>query len=164
MAIFHGEQSQSDGFSSILPVRPWKQSSQLKTSSTEDLRPKHISSMIAPRKGTNEKLQSTMTAPSDDGFEEPQRADLRPLSKDAQVYYSATALSVLIPVIATVVWLGVNAKRWKEFDWSAIHSNIIGGRLTQSQAKAIDLLCSALIAPSILAVFNFVWFSCARVP
>lgn len=87
----------------------------------------------------------------------------RSLSKDAILYYSAAALSVLIPLVSLAIWLGVNSNRWKELEWSAIHSDAIGGRLTQPQAKAIDLLCSALIAPLILGAFNFIWFSCARV-
>jgi len=69
----------------------------------------------------------------------------------------------LIPLISLAIWLGVNSNRWKESEWSAVHSDAIGGRLTQPQAKAVDLLCSALIAPLILGAFNFIWFSCARV-
>lgn len=39
----------------------------------------------------------------------------------------------------------------------------IGGHLTQTEAKAIDFSCSALLAPLLMAGLNFIWFACARV-
>ncbi|KAL6243936.1 hypothetical protein RBB50_009370 [Rhinocladiella similis] len=87
----------------------------------------------------------------------------RILSKDAVVYYSTAAALFITPLIATIVWLSTNHNNWGSEHWSFVHSATIGGRLTQSGAKAIDVLCSAFIAPLILAGFNFIWFSCARV-
>lgn len=133
--------------------------------STENLRPNHISALMDQQKRTNEKPQPTTVGTSttfSDDLDHSNRGRRQPLSQDAQGYYLATGISILIPLIAIIVWLGVD-DHWKRRGWSAIHSNVIGGRLTQSQAKAIDLLVSALIAPSVLAAFNFVWFSCARV-
>lgn len=87
----------------------------------------------------------------------------RHLEKEGLFYYSATALSVAVPIIALIIWLGLNSDNWNTQGWSAIHSAAIGGRLSQPQAKAVDLLSSAFIAPLILGCFNYVWFACARV-
>ncbi|KIX09025.1 uncharacterized protein Z518_00103 [Rhinocladiella mackenziei CBS 650.93] len=85
------------------------------------------------------------------------------LSKEALLYYLAAALTVAIPIIALVIWLGLNADKYTARGWSSIHGAAIGGRLTQAEAKAIDFFSSAFIAPLILAAFNYIWFSCARV-
>lgn len=38
----------------------------------------------------------------------------------------------------------------------------IGGRLTQFEAKAIDFVCGAILAPLLIASANFCWFDLAR--
>jgi hypothetical protein len=40
---------------------------------------------------------------------------------------------------------------------------VIGGQFSQSSAKALDILFSGFIAPILMAVFNLIWFSYARV-
>lgn len=136
------------------------------TASHEDILPlRHISTLMST--SPNVKDEKSKHQPStntfDDGVFYKNPGHWRVLSKDAALYYSATALSGFTPIVALAIWLGVSNGRWKNIDWSAIHSDKIGGRLTQPQAKAIDLLCSALFAPLILGAFNFIWFSCARV-
>lgn len=42
-------------------------------------------------------------------------------------------------------------------------SHIIGGRLTQPQAKAIDLIVSAMFAPLLFVCINWYWFAALRV-
>jgi hypothetical protein len=85
------------------------------------------------------------------------------LSSDAKRYYSATALSITVPLVALIVWLSLNPSNWKKAGWSTVHSAVIGGRLTQSEAKAIDLLSSGFLAPIFLCSLNYIWFACARV-
>ncbi|CEN62329.1 hypothetical protein ASPCAL08966 [Aspergillus calidoustus] len=38
----------------------------------------------------------------------------------------------------------------------------IGGRFTNIQAKAIDLLCAIILAPLLMVVLDYVWFSNVR--
>ncbi|KIW20864.1 hypothetical protein PV08_01442 [Exophiala spinifera] len=109
-----------------------------------------------------EKTRASAITNSDETYAATGR-QARILSKDAVVYYSTAAALFITPLIATIVWLSTNRNNWGNQHWSFIHSATIGGRLTQSGAKAIDLLCSAFIAPLVLAGFNFIWFSCARV-
>ncbi|KAI1263669.1 hypothetical protein F5Y18DRAFT_393796 [Xylariaceae sp. FL1019] len=67
---------------------------------------------------------------------------------------------VLLPIIGLAVWLTYHAREGGPI---SISSAVIGGRLTQEQAKAIDFVASALLAPILLIVFDYVWFSGARV-
>ncbi|KEF53018.1 uncharacterized protein A1O9_10926 [Exophiala aquamarina CBS 119918] len=148
------------------PSRRSKTEAEFMSNSSDDVRPlRHISTLMTTPSERYEKPQSQLrpSRTTLDGRVYNNSGHWRSLSKDATLYYSATALSVLIPLISLAIWLGVNSNRWKESEWSAIQSDAIGGRLTQPQAKAVDLLCSALIAPLILGAFNLVWFSCARV-
>lgn len=147
------------------PIEVSRSHGESTSESREDILPlRHISTLINTSNTKEEKPgYQPVKNTSNDGVFYNNYGHWRVLSKDATLYYSATALSGLIPVIALAIWLGVSTDRWKNIDWSAIHSDKIGGRLTQAQAKAIDLLCSALLAPLILGAFNFVWFSCARV-
>ncbi|KAK4077034.1 uncharacterized protein Triagg1_4001 [Trichoderma aggressivum f. europaeum] len=69
--------------------------------------------------------------------------------------------TLVIPLIALVVWLGLTAPKSKLF--GSFAGLVIGGRFSQGAAKAIDILCSAIIAPIIMASLNLVWFSYARV-
>ncbi|KAK5048914.1 hypothetical protein LTR84_005335 [Exophiala bonariae] len=156
----------SNGFPTKNPSRRSRIQEGPMTASHEDILPlRHISTLMSTSsniKDEKPKHQSS-TNTFDDGVFYNNPGHWRVLSKDATFYYSATALSGFIPIIALAIWLGVSNGRWKSIDWSAIHSDKIGGRLTQPQAKAIDLVCSALFAPLILGAFNFIWFSCARV-
>ncbi|KAI0143470.1 hypothetical protein GGR57DRAFT_484271 [Xylariaceae sp. FL1272] len=67
---------------------------------------------------------------------------------------------VVLPIVGLAVWLGYHAREGGPI---SISSAVIGGRLTQEQAKAIDFVASALLAPFLLIVFDYVWFSGARV-
>ena len=67
----------------------------------------------------------------------------------------------LIPLIALIVWGSLNTKRPQ--GWTAFSGAPIAGRLTQPQAKFIDVLCSAVLAPILMVVFNYYWFTSARV-
>lgn len=161
------EEPRKSAFSTKLPLNPSRRlrtESELTGTSPEEFQPlRHISTLM---RTSNERYDKPQPQPTTTTFNDgvySNHGHWRSLSKDATLYYSATALSVFIPVLALAIWLGVNANRWKDLEWSAVRSDAIGGRLTQPQAKAVDLLCSALIAPLILGAFNFVWFSCARV-
>ncbi|KIW41936.1 uncharacterized protein PV06_05533 [Exophiala oligosperma] len=119
------------------------------------------SSLMIPWTRT-EKAQARATTNSDETYAPIGRHPRTP-SNDAVVYYSTAAALLIAPLIATIIWLSTNHNNWGKDHWSFVHSATIGGRLTQPGAKAIDVLCSAFLAPLILAGFNAVWFSCARV-
>lgn len=74
---------------------------------------------------------------------------------------SIIVLSVVVPVIAAIVWLALAGGRHGGF--SAFSGERIGGQLSQSQAKAVDVVCSAVLGPFLLAILNFFWFGSARV-
>ena len=77
-------------------------------------------------------------------------------------YYAAvTTLLVLIPSIGLVIWAArVGSVISHNY---GLDSQPLGGRLTLVQAKAIDFVCSALIAPLVLVAVNWYWFSVTRV-
>lgn len=60
-------------------------------------------------------------------------------------------------------WLIIVKVRQGGSIFTGFTSSQIGGHLTQTQAKAIDFVCSALLAPLLMAGLNFIWFACARV-
>ncbi|KAF2137367.1 uncharacterized protein K452DRAFT_301959 [Aplosporella prunicola CBS 121167] len=69
-------------------------------------------------------------------------------------------LTLVIPIVALAAWLatsGIHA-RFKTF-----HGEEIGGHLTQAQAKALDVVSGAVLAPLVMAGLNLVWFAVARV-
>lgn len=68
---------------------------------------------------------------------------------------------MVLPFIGLVVWLGFMSKEHRIF--TTLTGATLGGYLTQTQAKAIDFVCSALLTPLLMASFNFVGFACARV-
>lgn len=80
-----------------------------------------------------------------------------------QSYYYAvvTTLLVLIPSIALIIW-ATRAGSVISHNYG-LDPQPLGGRLTLVQAKAIDFVCSALIAPLILVAVNWYWFSVTRV-
>jgi hypothetical protein len=74
---------------------------------------------------------------------------------------SITAIILLVlPLAGLIIWLPYISKSEKGV---GLESIAIGGRLTQVQAKAIDFICGAVLAPLIVASFNYFWFSNLRV-
>jgi hypothetical protein len=70
-------------------------------------------------------------------------------------------LTAIVPVIALFVWLFLIRENSGSFDTFA--GEIIGGRFTQAQAKAIDVVTGAILVPLLMAALNYVWFTSARV-
>jgi len=62
-----------------------------------------------------------------------------------------------LPIIGFAIWLPFNGT------YVGLESQEIGGSLTQVQAKTIDFFCSVVIAPCMLTVFEYLWFSYAQV-
>jgi len=83
----------------------------------------------------------------------------------AAVSTVTVGLLTVIPFIALMIWIAQRQKEGTEvvsmFDTFA--GEIIGGHLTQGQAKAIDVITGAVLAPLLVAGFNFVFFNNARV-
>lgn len=82
-------------------------------------------------------------------------------SRRSVIALSALISTALVPVVSMGIWGGLSTKRSK--DWTVFSSAPIGGRFTQSQAKAVDLVCGAVLAPMLLVAFNYLWFTSARV-
>ncbi|KAK8103866.1 uncharacterized protein PG998_010899 [Apiospora kogelbergensis] len=80
-----------------------------------------------------------------------------------QSYYYAvmTTSLVLIPSLGLIIWISKNSPALSHN--YGLDSQPLGGRLTLVQAKAIDFVCSALIAPLTLVAINWYWFSVTRV-
>lgn len=70
-------------------------------------------------------------------------------------------LTAAVPVVALVAWLGCIRANPDIFDTFA--GEKIGGRLTQAEAKAIDVITGAILAPLFMGVLNYIWFTSARV-
>lgn len=84
-------------------------------------------------------------------------------SAKSTVYFSAILLTSIIPLVGMVAWLIIVKVRQGGSIFNGFTGAKIGGRLTQTKAKAIDFVCSALLAPLLMAGLNFIWFACARV-
>ncbi|KAG6357613.1 hypothetical protein INS49_013490 [Diaporthe citri] len=84
---------------------------------------------------------------------------LPPVSTKAYVYTWLVPLSTLISVAALVAWLASK----KDQAFISLAGSEIGGHLTQAQAKGIDFVCSAFLAPLLFAGLTLLWFACARV-
>lgn len=78
-----------------------------------------------------------------------------------KAYTTVIFSSCVVPLIALVVWLVLTVPKGNPFTTFA--GARIGGRLTQPQAKGIDIVCSALLAPGLMATLDYFWFACARV-
>ncbi len=76
-------------------------------------------------------------------------------------FTAAVVFSGLIPIVALIAWASHIAKEPYILDRFA--GAKIGGRLTQGQAKALDVICGALLGPLLMATLNFIWFSSAHV-
>ncbi|KAK8072460.1 hypothetical protein PG996_005808 [Apiospora saccharicola] len=100
-----------------------------------------------------------------EGIEAPdgrsREAKPRPPTPIQSYYYAVvTTLLVLIPSIGLIIWATrVGSVISHNY---GLDSQPLGGRLTLVQAKAIDFVCSALIAPLILVAVNWYWFSVTR--
>lgn len=89
----------------------------------------------------------------------------RPLltGREDQRVFRATISGILvsIPVIAFAVWLPVALRRGKSMN--LLSGNVIGGKLTQEQAKAIDFVTGAIIGPLVMQFLEYCWFTSAHV-
>lgn len=69
-------------------------------------------------------------------------------------------LTALAPVVAFFIWLGHSLKEHREIQ--VLVGAGIGGRLSQFDAKAIDFVCGAVLAPLFMVPLNYLWFGKAR--
>lgn len=78
-----------------------------------------------------------------------------------RAFTAAILLSAILPIIALIVWTSKVA----ESPWvlETFAGAQIGGRLSQGQAKALDVVCGALFGPLFMATLNYIWFSSAHV-
>lgn len=90
-------------------------------------------------------------------------ATTRKGSAKSTIYFLAILLTSIIPLVGLAAWLIIVKVRQGGSIFTGFTSAKIGGHLTQTQAKAIDFVCSALLAPLLMAGLNFIWFACARV-
>ena len=74
---------------------------------------------------------------------------------------SAVLASLVAPLLALILWLAITYGAKNEV--TSFSSARIGGKLTQPQAKVIDVICSVVLAPCLMAALNYIWFTCARV-
>ncbi|KAK4888597.1 hypothetical protein LTR27_012549 [Elasticomyces elasticus] len=100
-----------------------------------------LSSKHLPKRTTNEKTTSRWVWP---------------------LYTSIAIASAFLPIIALIIWLALRSKGIHS-SFTSFSSASLGGRLTQQQAKAIDVACSLLFAPALMAALNNFWFASARV-
>lgn len=87
------------------------------------------------------------------------------LATAAQLSFTAVILSTLIPFVALIIWIArrkVDGSSFSSF-FDTFAGEHVGGRLTQPQAKAIDVVAGAILVPLAAAGFNFVLFNSARV-
>lgn len=80
--------------------------------------------------------------------------------RDPQICSIAAIILLVLPLAGLIIWLPFISKSEKGV---GLESIAIGGRLTQVQAKAIDFMCGAVLAPLVVASFNYFWFSNLRV-
>lgn len=79
---------------------------------------------------------------------------------EGSVFRTLAYATVAIVPLILVVWLPQNFQNLVHTD--IFESTTIGGNLTLNQAKAVDFVSSAVFAPLILALLNYVWFQNAR--
>lgn len=114
---------------------------------------------------SSSKNASSTTATEDVGVsEDPESCKERPgKATSSRRSYYFTVGSILLTVLP-FVFLGV----WQIYTGPLTLSthltpHTIGGRFTQSQAKVIDFICSALLGPLLLVSLNWYWFSITKV-
>lgn len=83
------------------------------------------------------------------------------IAKKTRFYSTGLALSFVVPLVALVAWLATVGHKPVMFNTFA--GSPLGGHLTHAEAKAIDVVTSALLVPLVMAGFNLVWFASARV-
>ncbi|KAK3659030.1 hypothetical protein LTR56_001467 [Elasticomyces elasticus] len=86
-----------------------------------------------------------------------------PLSWKWYTYTAVVITSAILPVVVLVTWLSLTHSGTARPKFTSFSSEEIGGKLTQAQAKAIDVVCSVVIAPGLMAALDYFWFSNARV-
>ena len=91
-------------------------------------------------------------------------AQLRRCGSAAQLSTAAIVLSIIIPLLALIIWIARRQVDGYEFNtiFATFSGERIGGRFSKSQAKAIDVVTGAVLAPLVAAGFNVVLFSSAR--
>ncbi|KAK5681008.1 hypothetical protein LTS10_006768 [Elasticomyces elasticus] len=78
-------------------------------------------------------------------------------------YTAIIGASALVPVIALIIWLAVKRPGMPRTKFNSFSGETIGGKLTQAQAKAIDVVCSIVVAPVLMAALDYFWLGIARV-
>lgn len=78
-----------------------------------------------------------------------------------RAYTAIVFSSCVVPLIALMIWLVLTVP--KDNPFTTFAGAKIGGRLTQPQAKGVDIVCSALLAPGFMTALDYFWFTCARV-
>lgn len=71
------------------------------------------------------------------------------------------SLTAVVPAVALAAWLACVRANPHLFDTFA--GEHIGGRFSQAEAKAIDVVAGAILAPMFMAAVNYIWFGSARV-
>lgn len=81
-------------------------------------------------------------------------------SRQSYYYAAGSALLVALPFVFLAIWQACTGPIAFSTD---LTPHIIGGQFTQTEAKTIDFLCSALLGPVLLVTLNWYWFSITRV-
>ena len=69
-------------------------------------------------------------------------------------------LLLTLSILSFAIWVPLNVRQGAHFGLSSV---AIGGKLTQRQAKVIDVASTAVFAPILVLFLNSYWFSIARV-
>ncbi|KAI9696180.1 MAG: hypothetical protein M1820_008248 [Bogoriella megaspora] len=80
--------------------------------------------------------------------------------RGSQVQISLVILSSVILPLIILVWCIMDITRHHTH---VLGAGIIDGHLSYTQAKAIDFVCSAGLAPLIMVLLNLLWFSSVRI-
>ncbi|ROV93602.1 hypothetical protein VMCG_08115 [Cytospora schulzeri] len=81
-------------------------------------------------------------------------------SRQSYYYSAGSALLVALPFVFLAIWQACTGP----ITFSThLTPHIIGGRFTQTEAKTIDFLCSAILGPLLLVALNWYWFSITKV-
>ncbi|KUI61199.1 hypothetical protein VP1G_08370 [Cytospora mali] len=94
------------------------------------------------------------------GYVPPDGKGKAPLSHLSYYYTAGSALLVALPFIFLAIW---QAYIGPTTFTTHLTPHTIGGRFTQTKAKTIDFVCSALLGPLLLVALNWYWFSITRV-
>lgn len=81
-------------------------------------------------------------------------------SRQSYYYVAGSALLVALPFVFLVIWQACTGPIAFSTD---LTPHIIGGQFTQTEAKTIDFLCSALLGPVLLVTLKGNWFSITKV-